>query len=112
MARLVTTASGTQGIAASGNRQPSYIIVAVTDVNGVPVTGLGASNFTVSAMVVAPGGSAVNIAGVAAEGLAGGYLIKVVPVPAGSWRAGEYIFAIATLRGSDQGLTLASVSMH
>ena len=45
MARLIVTAFSEDTIAAPVNRQPNYIVVSVTDVNGAPVTGLGASNF-------------------------------------------------------------------
>jgi hypothetical protein len=45
MALLRTTAFSEDAIAAPGNRQPNYIVISVTDSNGVPVTGLAAGNF-------------------------------------------------------------------
>jgi hypothetical protein len=64
MGRLVVEARGTaatgaaQGIAAVGNSDPLYLVVSVTDADGVPVSGLAAADFT----IVAPGGSQVEIA--------------------------------------------------
>jgi len=40
MSLPIVEASSEDTIAAPGNRQPSYIAVSVTDVNGVAVTGL------------------------------------------------------------------------
>ena len=47
MARLIINAFSEDTIAAPGNRQPNYIVVSVTDVNGNPVPGLGVNNFKV-----------------------------------------------------------------
>ena len=61
MARLIVVAFSEDTIAAPGNRQPNYIEVSVTDVDGEPVTGLGVSNFKVDPMIVGPGGALVDI---------------------------------------------------
>ncbi len=111
MARLIVTAFSEDTIAAPGNRQPNYIIVSITDANGVPVMGLGAANFKVDPMIVGPGGALVNITSVAAGRLAGFYLVNVVPIRTETWKAGVYIFAVAVERGADKGQTLATVLM-
>jgi hypothetical protein len=111
MARLILTAFSEDTIAAPGNRQPNYIIVSVTDINGAPVTGLGLPNFKVDPMIVGPGGALVNITSVIGGRLPGFYLINVVPITTATWKSGVYIFAIAVERGGDRGQTLATVLM-
>jgi len=111
MARLIVTAFSEDTIAAPGNRQPNYIVVSVTDINGVPVTGLGATNFKVDPMIVGPGGALVNITTVTAARLQGFYLVNVVPINTQTWKAGVYIFAVAVERAPDRGQTLATVLM-
>lgn len=111
MARLIVTAFSEDTIAAPGNRQPNYIIVSVTDVNGVPVTGLGASNIKVDPMIVGPGGALVDIKNVTAGRLLGFYHINVVPIGRETWKQGVYIFAVAVEKGADKGQTLATVLM-
>jgi hypothetical protein len=111
MARLIVTAFSEDTIAAPGNRQPNYIIVSVTSATGVPVTGLGATNFKVDPMIVGPGGALVNITGVTAGRLPGFYHINVVPIGTETWKAGVYIFAVAVARGVDMGQALATVLM-
>lgn len=111
MARLITIAFSEDTIATPGNRQPNYIIVSVTDVSGIPVTGLGAANFKVYPMIVGPGGALVNITGVMAGGLPGFYLIDVVPIRTETWKRGVYIFAVAVEHAGDRGQTLATVLM-
>jgi hypothetical protein len=109
--RLIVTAFSEDTIAAPGNRQPNYIIVSVTDVNGIPVTGLGASNFKVDPMIVGPGGALVNITDVTAGRLPGFYHINVVPIRTETWKKGVYIFAVAVEKGVTKGQTLATVLM-
>jgi hypothetical protein len=111
MARLIVTAFSEDTIAAPGNRAPNYIIVSVTDFNGVPITGLGVSNFKVDPMIVGPGGALVNVTGVGAGRLPGFYHINVVPIRAETWKKGVYIFAVAVEKGADKGQTLATVLM-
>ena len=111
MARLIVSAFSEDTIAAPGNRQPNYIIVSVTDVNGVSVTGLTTANFRTQPMIVGPGGALVNVTGVAAGILPGFYNINVVPIGTETWKAGVYIFAVAVTHGADQGQTLATVLM-
>jgi hypothetical protein len=111
MARLIVSAFSEDTIAAPGNRQPNYIVVSVTDVNGNPVPGLGASNFNVDPLIVGPGGALVNIVNVTQGRLAGFYLIHVVPIRAETWKAGVYIFAVAVAKGADHGQALATVLM-
>ncbi|HWN10023.1 MAG TPA: hypothetical protein VNO50_12295 [Pyrinomonadaceae bacterium] len=111
MARLIVSAASEDTKAAPGNREYNWVIASVTDVNGVPVTGLAASNFKIYPIIVGPGGALVNITEVAAHGLPGCYIIKVVPISTATWKSGMYIFAVAVERGADQGQTLASVFM-
>jgi hypothetical protein len=112
MARLIVNSFSEDTIAAPGNRQPNYIIVSVTDVNGAPVTGLGTPNFKVDPMIVGPGGALVNITGVTAGRLPGFYHINTVPIRTETWKSGVYIFAVAVDKGSDKGQTLATVLMN
>lgn len=111
MSMLFVSAFSEDTIAAPGNRQSNYIITSVTDSNGVPVTGLGVSNFKVDPMIVGPGGALVNIAGITPGRLPGFYLINVVPIRAETWKAGVYVFAIAVERNTDKGQALATVLM-
>lgn len=111
VARLIVTAFSEDTLAAPGNRQPNYIIVSVTDVNGAPVTGLETCNFQVDPMVVGPGGALVNITGVTAGRLPGFYHINAVPFGAQTWKKGVYILAVAVAKGADKGQTLATVLM-
>ena len=111
MARLIVTAFSEDTIAAPGNRQPNYIIVSITSANGVPVTGLGTSNFKVDPMIVGPGGALVNITGITAGRLPGFYNLNVVPIRTETWKPGVYIFAVAVERGVDKGQALATVLM-
>ncbi len=111
MARLIVTAFSEDTIAAPGNRQPNYIVASVTAADGTPLTGLGVTNFKVDPMIVGPGGSLVNIAGVSAGRLAGFYHINVVPINTQTWKSGVYIFAVAVTQGTNHGQTLASVLM-
>lgn len=111
MARLIVEAFSEDTIAAPGNRQRNYIIVSVTDTNGMPVTGLATANFTVQPMIVGPGGSLVNITETYAGSMPGFYHVNVVPIGTQTWKAGVYIFAVAVTRGGDHGQTLATVLM-
>lgn len=111
MARLIVEALSEDTIAAPGNRQPNYIVVSVTDGNGVPVNGLGMTNFKVDPMIVGLGGALVNITSVSAGRLPGFYYVDVVPIKSETWKAGGYLFAVAVERGADKGQTLTSVLM-
>jgi hypothetical protein len=108
---LFVSAFSEDTIAAPGNRQPNYIIVSVTDNNGIPVTGLGVANFKVDPMIVGPGGALVNITGVTAGRMPGFYLVNVVPIRTETWKSGVYIFAVAVERNADKGQALATVLM-
>ncbi|HVI43214.1 MAG TPA: hypothetical protein VM802_00025 [Chitinophaga sp.] len=109
MALLIVSALSEDTIAAPGNANPNYITVSVTDNSGNPVTGLVAANFQVQPMIVAPGGSLVNITTVAAITFPGFYLVNVVPVPGQTWKLGVYIFAVVVVRGADRGQAQCSV---
>ncbi|HRK81939.1 MAG TPA: hypothetical protein PLZ12_10840 [Saprospiraceae bacterium] len=111
MALLRIEALSEDTVAAPGNRQPSYIVAAVTDACGEPVTGLSASNFKVDPCIVGAGGALVNITSVAPVRIPGTYIINVVPIRTETWKAGVYIFAVAVHSGTGQGLTLCSMLM-
>ena len=73
MGRLVVEARGTaaegpvvQGVASVGNSDPVLLIASVTDADGVPVSGLRATDFTIHATIVGAGGSMVEIVGTVA----------------------------------------------
>ncbi len=111
MALLRIDALSEDTIAAPGNREANYIVAAVTDACGVPVTGLNAKNFNVDPCIVGAGGALVNITSVDPVRIPGTYIIRVVPIQRETWKAGVYIFAVAVSSGTSQGLTLCSVLM-
>jgi hypothetical protein len=111
MARLILEAMSEDTIASPGNRQSNYIVASVTDGNGLPVTGLGATNFKVDPMIVGAGGALVNITSVTAGRLPGFYHINVEPIKTETWKQGVYIFAIVVEKASDKGQTLTTVLM-
>jgi hypothetical protein len=111
MARLVVTAFSEDTVAAPGNRAPNYVIISVTDTQGVPVTGLRVANLQVDPMIVGPGGSKVDIVDVKAGRLPGFYNIRIVPIEQETWKTGVYIFAVAVEKDGDRGQTLATVPM-
>jgi hypothetical protein len=117
MALLIVNAASEDTIAGPGNRKPNYVAVSVTDSVGTPVTGLLQSNFQVQPILMAPGGTLVNIERLTGtgSGLPGYYILYVVPVmtdvKTGTWKAGTYVFGVSVTRGTDRGQTLASVLM-
>jgi hypothetical protein len=121
MARLIVEARGTaaegaaQGVASAGNSDPLYLIVSITDTDGVPVSGLTAADFTIYAKIVAAGGAEVEIASVGG-GQNGDCSVDLVPVTFQgtqyTWMVGRYIFFLAVTRGGDQGQTLCAVYVH
>ncbi len=112
MARLIVAAAAEDSIATPGNREPTYIVVSVTDDRGRAVTGLGVSNFRVTPVVVGAGGAEVNIMdNIFTASVQGFYMISVVPIQEETWKAGVYIFGVAVERGSDRGQALATVLM-
>jgi len=109
--RLIVEALSEDTIAAPGNRRPNYLTVSVTNENGLPVTGLTATNFKVDPMIVGPGGALVNIDRVAAGRLPGFYHIDLLPIRTETWKAGVYVFAVAVEKGLEHGQNLCSVLM-
>ncbi len=110
MALLHVSALSEDTIAAPGNNAANYIVVSVTDATGVPVAGLAAANFAVTALIVGPGGALVNISSISSPA-AGFYIVRVVPIASQTWKSGVYIFGIAVTHGADHGSALASVLM-
>lgn len=121
MGRLVVEARGTaatgaaQGVAAAGNSDPLYLVVSVTDADGVPASGLAAADFTIDAVIVAPFGSKVEIAS-AGEVQNGAYLLWVVPITYQgtqyTWKLGRYLFFLTVTRGVDHGQTVCAVFVN
>jgi hypothetical protein len=111
MALLNVVALSEDTIAAPGNRQPNYIVVAVSRPGGAPLTGLVAADFQVDPCIVGAGGALVNIVSANPVRIPGTYIVEVVPIRTETWKSGTYIFAVAVKKGADQGLTLCSVLM-
>jgi hypothetical protein len=121
MGRLVVEAQGTaaegaaSGVARVGNSDPLYLVVSVTDADGVPVGGLAAADFTIDARIVAAYGSQVEIAS-AGGGQHGDYSLHVVPITYQgtqyTWTLGRYIFLLTVTRGADRGQTVCAVFVH
>jgi hypothetical protein len=110
MALLLVSTLSEDTVAAPGNNAANYIVASVTDATGVPVTGLAAANFVVTALIVGPGGALVNVSAVSSPA-AGFYIVQVVPIAGQTWKSGVYIFGIAVTHGTDHGQSLASVLM-
>ena len=111
MARLIVHTEAEDAIAAPKNTLSNWVVVSVTNVDGVPVTGLTAANFKVASIVVGPGGGGVVVASSSVAGLPGCYLVGITPMSGQTWMAGVYIFAVAVDKGSDRGQALARVRM-
>ena len=107
MALLIVTAIAEDTIAAPGNVNDSYIVVSVTDANGVAVTGLTTANFTLGSPIVGPGGSLSHINSVSAGGsVTGVYILRVGPLVGQPWKSGVYIGSLGATRGSEHGQAL------
>jgi hypothetical protein len=112
MGRLILSAVVEDTIASPGNREPLFIVLSVTDINGQAVLGIAAANITLSARIVGPGGADVQITNIYPGGPPPGfYQIHVVPIRTETWKRGVYVFAIVLEKGVDRGQTLASVVM-
>lgn len=111
MARLIVTALSEDALAAPKNRKPNYIIVSVTDTNGVPVEGLTASDFTIKTIVAPGGGTISNLVAAAESDFPGVYLIEITPDKKSAWKKGVYIFAVGVHSKFDRGQTIANVDM-
>jgi hypothetical protein len=85
--------------------------VSVTSADGAPKSGLGATNFKVDPVIVGPGGALVNIYSISPGRLPGTYIVQVLPIRSETWKAGNYIFAVAVESGMDKGQSLANVLM-
>ena len=109
MARLIVTAIAEDTIAAPGNANDSYIVVSVTDANGVPVPSLTAANFALGSPIVGPGGSLSHINTI--TGGAGVYILNIKPLAGQTWKSGVYIWSVAVTRGADHGQALCTTLM-
>jgi hypothetical protein len=112
MSRLIVTALAEDTIAAPGNAKDSYIVVSVTDANGVAVTGLAMANFALGSPIVGPGGSNSHIHTVSTGGsVTGVYILRIAPLAGQTWKSGIYIWSVAVVRGSDHGQALCTTIM-
>lgn len=110
MSKLDVKAVVEDTIAAPGNTKPAYIVVSVEDSNGLGVSGLNASHFTIGSEVVGPGGSLNHISSISTVN-PGIYTLQILPQTGQSWKAGFYIFSVAVHQGANKGQTLCSCVM-
>lgn len=112
MARLIVTAIAEDTIAAPSNALDSYIVVSVTDSNGVAVTGLTIANFAVGSPIVGPGGSLSHIVSVGSGGsVTGVYILRIAPLAGQTWKSGVYIWSVRVTSGANVGQTLCTTQM-
>ena len=112
MALLHVSALAEDTIAAPGNALSCYIVVSVTDANGVAVTGLVMPNFLIGSPVVAPGGVVSRLLYADPAGtVTGVYLLQIQPAGGVNWKAGVYVWSVGVTHGSDHGQALCSVLM-
>src|SRR3954464_2672130 len=112
MARLVVDAIAEDTIAAPSNALDSYIVVSVTESNGVAVSGLTAANFHLGSPIVGPGGSLSHITSVGGGGsVAGVYVLRIAPLAGQTWKSGVYIWSVRVTSGSNAGQTLCTTQM-
>ena len=112
MTRLIVNAIAEDTIAAPSNALESYIVVSVTDSNGVAVTGLTVGNFAVGSAIVGPGGSVSHITSVSSGGsVTGVYILRIAPLAGQTWKSGVYIWSVRVTSGANAGQTLCSTLM-
>ena len=112
MARLIVHAIAEDTIAAPGNALESYIVVSVTDSNGVAVTGLAAANFSLGSPIVGPGGSVSHIVSVGSGGsVSGVYILRIAPLKGQTWKSGYYIWSVRVTSGANAGQALCNTLM-
>jgi hypothetical protein len=112
MARLIVNAIAEDTVAAPGNAIDSYIVVSVTDSNGVAVAGLALANFTLGSPIVGPGGSLSHINSVGGGGAVSGvYILRIAPLAGQTWKSGIYIWSVRVTSGANVGQTLCTTIM-
>lgn len=110
MSLLIVSAIAEDTIANPGNAKDSYIVVSVTDANGVAVNGLAMANFTLGSPIVGPGGSTSHINSVSSSS-AGVYTLRIGPLAGQTWKAGVYIWSVRVTSGANGGQALCSCLM-
>jgi hypothetical protein len=110
MALLMVSTLSDDSVAAPENDAANYIVASVTDATGAPVIGLAATNFTVTTLIVGPGGTLVNVSAISSPA-PGFYIMGVIPISGQTWKSGIYIFGITVTCGADRGQSLSSVLM-
>ena len=112
MALLIVNAIAEDTIAAPSNANDSYIVVSVTDANGVAVPGLTITNFAVGSPIVGPGGSISHITTVSSGGsVTGVYILRIAPLAGQTWKSGVYIWSVRVTSGVNVGQTLCTTLM-
>lgn len=98
--------------ASPGNNERSCICLAITDRDGKGVLGLTDSNFRVDSLLVAPGGSGVNIDTVLSHLGLGFYTLDIVPGGSSTWDPGVFILGVKVENEDDDGLKLVRLVME
>jgi len=108
--RLIVEAISEDTIASPGNRKPNYLLVSVTNANGMPITNLTKDNFEIDALIVGPGGALLNIDKLQhSSRIDGYYFLDLLPIKNETWKKGIYVIAVAVKHNNIQGQTLTSV---
>ena len=112
MSLLLVSAIAEDTLAAPSNALSSYIVVSVTDANGVAVTGLVMPFFLVGSPVVPVGGVVSRLVAADPAGtVTGVYRLQIQPQGGVNWKAGVYGWSGGVTHGSDHGQALCSVLM-
>jgi hypothetical protein len=114
MALLIVNAIAEDTLAAPGNALDSYIVVSVTDSNGVAVAGLALANFTLGSPIYAPFGSDshINTVGGGGAAVSGVYVLRIAPLAGMTWKSGVYIWSVRVTSGADVGQTICAIKMN
>ena len=103
MAQLTTRYEWVPATAADGNTDTSRLAVSVLR-RGSPVTGLTASDITLSGSGIGPPGSASPVINTIVEvGSDGIYILHVAPYAGATWRNGWYMFHVTVVSGANRG---------
>ncbi len=107
---LIMNALGHEGLAGAGNNEEAYIVISVYNAAG-PVSGLPGGSFSISAPIVAAGGTDVTKVRVY-ESSAGIYRIDVAPTKASvGWLKGTYIVSVTLTSTHGSGVAIAELSV-
>jgi hypothetical protein len=97
-------------LAIPGNNLPIYLVVSITNLFGQPITKLNISNFEISTLIAAPGGSSlIDTIRVIETKTEGTYLVYIIPNQQETWKKGVYIFTISVIKDKIKGQSLVNV---